>query len=80
MNKHLLVAFATLLTATAAAATAEAKGSHHHGHHHHHRHGRIFVYTAPVYAVSSCGYAYSKWQSTGSHYWKKQYYVCKGWW
>ena len=66
------------------AAVVEAKGMKgghgHHGHHHRFRHFGFYAAPIVVATAPSCGWAYAKWQSTGSHYWKSQYYVCKGWW
>lgn len=79
-------ALTAALLATAGAAEAGKRHGHgfhgFHGHHHHHRRHFGFVYTAPIYvgaAYEGCGYAYARWQSTGSFYWKKRYYICKGW-
>lgn len=78
MIRVLATTFACLAAMAATfAAPAHAKGGKHfHGH----RHVHLFVYSSPAYVVPSCGYAYAKWQHTGSFYWKKQYYICKGWW
>lgn len=27
-----------------------------------------------------CGYYKWKWHETGSFFWKKKYFICKGWW
>jgi len=32
------------------------------------------------YYGSGCRYPYWKWQDTGAYYWKKQYFMCRGWW
>ncbi len=79
MTRQIAVAI-TCLLALASAGPVQAKGKHHGHHHHGHHHLRSFVYVAPVYATPSCGYYYVKWQNTGSFYWKKQYYACKGCW
>lgn len=83
----------TILAATAAAVVAvigatgaaQAKGKthihigigggHFHKHHFHRRH--VFI-GGPIY--SGCGYEKHMWWKTGSYYWKKEYYLCKGWW
>ena len=75
---------ATLCAVALAGATlpAQAGRGHHRHHHHHHHHGKHFLrfHVVPVYVAPSCGYYYAKWQYTGSHHWKKKYYICKGWW
>jgi hypothetical protein len=84
----LALALATLTFgagAVTAPSTAEAKkkgvvvvvGGGHHHHHHHRHHG---LYLTSSYIGPSCGYLYSRWQTTGSFYWKKRYYECRGWW
>jgi co-chaperonin GroES (HSP10) len=86
-STSLALALATLTFgagAVTAPSTAEAKkkgvvvvvgGGHHH--HHRHRHG---LYLTSGYIVPSCSYLYGRWQDTGSFYWKKRYYECRGWW
>ncbi|MGF1649582.1 MAG: hypothetical protein ACFCUN_03955 [Hyphomicrobiaceae bacterium] len=39
---------------------------------------RPYHYVAPV--VIGCGFEKARWHQTGSHYWKKRYYICRGWW
>lgn len=48
--------------------------NHHHHHHHHHR---------PHYFGHDhhgCGFYKVRWHQTGKFYWKKKYFICKGWW
>jgi hypothetical protein len=58
--------------------TAHMHPGHDH-HHFHHRHGVVFgvgdVYVGD-YGYYSCGYEYSRWQATGSPYWRERYYDC----
>lgn len=58
--------------------TAHMHPGHDH-HHSHHRHGVVFgvgdVYVGD-YGYYSCGYEYSRWQATGSPYWRERYYDC----
>ncbi len=81
----IIAAAAGLVTTLGAAGMASAggKSSHnsmsmkkesHESHEHHRPHFNYII--APSY---SCGYYYDKWQYTGSFYWKKQYFICKGW-
>jgi hypothetical protein len=44
--------------------------------HDYHPHPRLFLYSS----VGGCGYYYERWEETGFFYWKKKYYICKGWW
>jgi len=37
-------------------------------------------YTTAAFVGGGCGYEYSRWQHTGSFYWKRRYYECRGWW
>jgi hypothetical protein len=81
---------AGLVAIMGSAGAADAKGKHvvvkvghghghHHHHHRHHFHGRHFYYGSPV-VYGGCGYEKNMWWKTGSFYWKKRYYECKGWW
>lgn len=78
-----LAAAAMLVGAMASAPSAEA--GHRHWRHHH---ARIVIGVPTVRYVEGrhygrhhgCGFEYRKWMNTGSHFWKKQYYVCRGWW
>lgn len=78
-------AFVAVMGATGA---AEAKGKGKHmsfkisgGHHHnHHFHHRRHFYAGPVVYRDGCGYEKRMWLNTGTFFWKKQYYACKGWW
>jgi hypothetical protein len=83
---HSRAALAAVMMIAAGSSGALAKGGHggHHrgfglkfhsmGHHHRHHHPKLYFYTG------GCGYYFDRWQDTRSFYWKKQYYVCKGWW
>ena len=84
--KTFTIAAAVAITAALSAGTAGAhdKGSHismkmekHESHEHYGP--RVRFYVGPSYD-SGCGYYYDKWQYTGSFTWKKQYFICKGWW
>lgn len=75
---------ASLLTISggvATSATADAKSKKTViviGHKHHVRHTG-FLYTTG-FVGTGCGYTYARWQDTGSFYWKRRYYECRGWW
>ncbi len=77
-------AFVAVMGATGA-AEAKGKGKHMHfkiggGHHHNHHFHRRHFYAGPVIYRDGCGHEKRMWWNTGSFFWKKQYYVCKGWW
>lgn len=60
------------------AAEAGKKGFfHHHWKHHHHHHHYLPHFAGDHYG---CGYYKIRWHKTGSFYWKKRYFICKGWW
>ncbi|MBU2582344.1 MAG: hypothetical protein KJ622_11565 [Alphaproteobacteria bacterium] len=44
---------------------------------HRHRRWRIHKFHK---SHDGCGFYKWKWYQTGSFYWKKKYYLCKGWW
>ncbi|MEL6873444.1 MAG: hypothetical protein AAFO62_11770 [Pseudomonadota bacterium] len=47
---------------------------YHHGYYH-----RPYRYRyIPRYR--GCGWMKRKWHRTGRHYWKRRYYICRGWW
>jgi hypothetical protein len=80
MSKIALLAVAAITVAFVGSVAAEARGRHHHHGIKHHRH--VFIHRAPVYLAPiyhDCSYAYAKWQVSGSYYWKKRYFACKGW-
>ncbi|MCV0371285.1 hypothetical protein [Filomicrobium sp.] len=61
------------------ATGAEAGGKHgfkHHlwKHNFHHFHHHNF------HRPRGCGFYKAKWYATGKFYWKKRYFICKGWW
>ncbi len=62
-----------------ATAAAHAGGGHHKHHHHHGFNKHLYLYSSPV-IVDDCSYEYRRWRMTGSHFWKKSYFVCKGFW
>jgi hypothetical protein len=66
---------AAALATTAATTEAMAGGKHHHHHFRHFHYGYVYVAPRPA-----CGFERWKWKTTGAFYWKKQYYLCKGWW
>jgi hypothetical protein len=43
-----------------------------------------YLYRPHLYLYSGlsdgCGYYYERWEDTGSFFWKRKYYICKGWW
>lgn len=47
-----------------------------HFHNHHLRH-TIHLYLS---GNGGCGYLYDRWLDTGSFYWKRRYFACRGWW
>ena len=86
--KMIVIAAATALTALFGAAGGASahksggmSGSSHFmksDHDHDFHHGpRFRLIVGPSYG---CGYYYEQWMDTGSYYWKRKYYVCKGWW
>jgi hypothetical protein len=73
-----LAALAATLIIAASTSSAMA-GSKHHGRHHgfHHRgHVQLFIGGGG----GGCGYYRNRWQDTGSFYWKRRYFECRGWW
>jgi hypothetical protein len=66
---------------TAASAHGHGGGGHGGGHHNFFHHGfgpRIFV--GGGYGYSDCEYLYSRWQYTGSRYWRHRYFQCRNGW
>ena len=74
-TKTLVIAAATALTALFSAAGGASAHGHKHGFFHEGPRFRVIV--GPSY---NCGYYHNKWMNTGSFYWKRRYYECKGWW
>lgn len=86
----LIAAVSALTTLFGAASLASAHGSGHSMHsmggmgsmphmmhdHRFFRHSPRFLIVGPSYG---CGYYYSMWMETGSWYWKRKYFYCKGW-
>jgi hypothetical protein len=73
MTKTLIAAAfaATTLAAISAPASAHEK-------HHFFDHGpRLHLF---IGGGGGCGYYLDRWEDTGSFYWKRKYYICKGWW
>ena len=77
---------AALVAVTGATGAAQAGKKHVHisiggghfaKHHFHRRH--VFI-GSPIHYGDGCGYEKRMWWKTGSYYWKKEYYLCKGWW
>ena len=54
------------------------RGHRHRGHRWHFR-KRFHGYYGGHY-YRGCYHYKRKWHYTGSHYWKRRYYVCRGWW
>jgi hypothetical protein len=75
-----IVAVALCLLAVAGATLPAQAGKGHRHHHHRHWKAHVFLHAAPVVLTPSCGHYYAKWQYTGSFFWKRQYFICKGWW
>jgi hypothetical protein len=86
-TKTILIAAVSALITTFGVSAASAHkmggggmsmhmGSSMHHDDHHFYHSRVLL----VSPGNGCGYYYDKWMLTGSHYWKREYYVCKGWW
>lgn len=75
MSKSIVAALLAVAAGIVASTAAEARG----GHHHHHR--GVYFYRAPIIVtrVPDCGYAFARWQATGSRYWKYRYFECRGW-
>jgi hypothetical protein len=66
--------------AMVAAGSTSAFAGHNNGmgmksFHHHHRH-HLQLY----FGGGGCGYYYDRWLDTGRFYWKRKFYICKGWW
>lgn len=74
---------ATLATAAIAAVAMTGASGVASAHHFHHfgPHLRIVIGDG-FYSGGSggCGYLRAKWEDTGSYYWKRRYFACKGWW
>ncbi len=73
------LAVAGLAVIAVSGATSAANAGHRHNRHfffghHHHRH----LHFVPVYR--DCSYYREMWEDTGSFYWKRKFYICKGWW
>lgn len=52
---------------------------------HGHRHGFKFRFHHVPHArfladSHRCDVYYDRWMDTGRFYWKRKYYICKGWW
>jgi len=71
IRKSLLAAAVALAALAAVQAPALAGGKRIKFHH---------LHLAPLVLVDDCNYYWYKWQHTGSFFWKKQYFICKGWW
>ena len=76
-TKSLMVASTAAVLAMVGTGSANAHGHKGFNNFQHGPHVRFVV--TPNYG-GGCGYYYDRWQYTGSYYWKKQYFVCKGWW
>ena len=74
-KKLLIAAAAAAVTLTGTAGIASAHGGKHFFFGDHHPRVLLFLGNG-----GGCGYAYEKWQYTGSFYWKREYYICRGWW
>jgi hypothetical protein len=70
------------LAVVALTGVAGAANAHGHGHgRHHFFFGHSYgprLYIGPTYR--DCSYYREMWEDTGRLYWKRKYYVCKGWW
>ncbi len=76
----MLAAAASAVTMLGGVGVANAGGGHH-GHHNFHHNFHHFKHGPQLYlSLGGCGYEYKKWQYTGSYYWKREYYICRGWW
>lgn len=74
MTKTLFAAALAALTLAAVSAPASAHGKRHHFL----DHGpRLHLY---IGGGGGCGYYLDRWEDTGSFYWKRKYFICKGWW
>jgi hypothetical protein len=76
------VALAAAMPATAMAGNRHVNvhvGNYFQGNFGHGHHSSSGIYIN-VGGSGGCGYSYDRWQDTGSYYWKKRYYECKGWW
>jgi|CXWK01.1.fsa_nt_gi hypothetical protein len=73
----LAVAGLAVVALSTVSGAANAGHRHHRhfffGHHNHHR-----LHIVPVYR--DCGFYREMWEDTGRFYWKRKYYICKGWW
>lgn len=73
------LAVAGLAVVALSTVSGAANAGHRHnrhfffGHHNHHR-----LHIVPVYR--DCSYYREMWEDTGSFYWKRKFYICKGWW
>ena len=85
-NNIIAACIIAVVAAFAIAGGAEAGGKgkgggFHWGNHGNHHHWRHFRHTYPMYVETySCSRFYYRWKNTGRLYWKKKYYLCKGWW
>jgi hypothetical protein len=83
---YAIIATALMLASGSTGAMAGGKHFKHHGfgnnfhsfHHSHNRHHRPIIQLS--IGGGGCGYYYENWMDTGSRYWKRKYYLCKGWW
>ncbi len=48
--------------------------------HRRHKHRRFRFGFRKKHHGHGCGFYKWKWHETGFFYWKKKYYICKGWW
>jgi hypothetical protein len=79
-KKSILFAAAAGVVTLAGGVTAASAHGHGgpHGHFFHHGFGpRIII---GGYGYSDCGYLYSRWQYTGSRYWRHRYFQCRNGW
>ena len=80
LKKSIVAAAASLAFALAAGvgtAQAHDKGGEKHMEKHdfdRHPHIQLFI------GGGGCGYYYERWEKTGSLFWKRKYFICKGWW
>lgn len=44
-----------------------------------HRKFHVWHHKPHFYHGGGCGFFYKKWKFTGKYYWKKRYFMCKGW-
>lgn len=79
MDLKSTLAAASLAVVAISGATGTANAGHRHHHNSFgHRHHGLHLYIGQPHR--DCSYYREMWEDTGRSYWKRKYFVCKGWW